>query len=222
MIKKIAFSLVLCCSFFTLQLAAQENSSEIGIKVGLTSANMHNNTSQGLGEFDMVSARHFHAGLFWNKYFNKNWGFGLELLYNPKGGRSADDFNSVGTIDYRFRFDYVSLPVLCKFRARNFILEAGPEFSYKNNVAVIGGAGGSYTGPAANEFWNTDFDVALVGGVAYQIKRFIVGLRYGQGLFNQTDATFTDANGEPLSDVVVKHRALQISLGYAIIATEKN
>lgn len=211
--KTIALSL--CLSFLAITLSnAQDKSSEFGIKAGLNVAKIADNSDLLPEGFDFTNARFFHGGIFWNKFFSDHWGTGLELLYTQKGGQQPLVLNDPDS-KYKLRFDYISLPLLAKFRFHNFIVETGTEIAYRINLDAIGDQ--TISVDLLEMTWDKKFDASLLFGLAYQIKKINVAVRYNYGLAGLTEIYYTDVNGEPLGDAVVhQNRVLQVSLGYAL------
>lgn len=212
---KRTIALSLCLSFLTIFAShAQDKSTEFGVKAGLNIANIvaYSNPIPDLMEFTSIS--YLHVGVFYNHYVDEHWALGAELLYNQKGGTSNPEFESNQPVT-KFRFDYLSLPLLLSYHIEGFGLEVGPQISYQFNVT-------GKSDPPINDkvlefIWGKEIEVAALVGLSYRINKFHFGLRYDFGLTSLTEFTYTDLNGEPIGDEV-KHwnRVLQFSLGYAL------
>ena len=213
--RRIALSLTLFLFSIPLLLRSQEVTSQFGIKAGLNLATMTNNASQDLGLFEYTYGRFIPVGVFWNRYFNSNWGIGLELQYNPRGGENSIDLNNTVVVeDYKIRLDYIALPITAKFRHNNFGLEAGAEVSFLTNVGTNNEA--VINRSMANHVWNRDFDFGIIGGISYNINRVLLNFRYGIGFNSLVDITFTDVNGEPIRNTTLQNRYFQFTLGYSL------
>lgn len=186
--KKRLLILTICLSAMTLSLYAQGNVSSsqsytlnFGIKAGVNMANITNGAADI--KFSPGMKTDFHAGAFANFHFGyRNEGspagtgmIGLqpEVLYSRQGF----------TIDGEaYNFDYLMVPVMLKlYLSDEFILEAGPYFSYlfgvSPNSTVINGAQISLSNLEGG------MDVGLGIGAGYEMKSGLtVGARYLLGL----------------------------------------
>ena len=77
----------------------------------------------------------------------------------------------------------------------------------------------AFTVAEARDIWNKSFDVGILFGVTYQLKRFLVGVRYTHGLPNQVDKSYRDEKGAPITkDIAIHNQAIHVSLGFLIIS----
>lgn len=218
---KKTFALSLCIALCGLSsfgiLQAQQSSSEFGIKAGLNVGNIVDNLNPPPEHFEFAHTTFFHAGIFWNHYFNQHWGTGIELLYNQKGGQNKLGLGTPVYSNYKLRFDYLSLPLIAKYRLQNLVLEAGAEMAYKFNLNVKSDL--EVNEAFVDAIWDQDFEVGLLVGLAYHIKKLQIGIRYNYGLSYLSNVAYTDANGEPIGEKLThNNRVLLFSVGYALIA----
>lgn len=212
--KQLTFLFVFSVFFFTLN--AQQNTPVFGVKAGLNLSDIHDDNQILPGGDEFTTANYYHFGVFFNHFFTDNFGLGAELLYNQKGAQNNTEINSPQNEDYKLRFDYFSLPLLLKYRLGNFVVEAGPEFSYRYNMALESDS--NVNEEFLDLIWTEDFDIGALLGISYQIKRLNVGLRYNLGLGKLSNITYTDPNGEPIgSGKSFQNRVLQLSVSYAIL-----
>jgi hypothetical protein len=212
--KQLTFLLLFTVISFTLN--AQENTPVFGVKAGINLSDIHDDMGILTEGLEFTTANYYHFGVFLNHQFSNNLGIGAELLFNQKGAQNNTTINSPQDEDYRLRFDYFSLPVLLKYRVGNFIIEAGPEFSYRYNIAVESDT--NVDEDLLKLIWTEDFDIGALLGLSYQIKRLNVGLRYNIGFGKLSEITFTNPNGEPLGDGKnFQNRVLQVSVAYVIV-----
>ena len=217
MAKQVAHFLIPLLLAISANLHAQDIGTQFGVKGGLTLATMNDYSGRDLGIFGMYNTRQGHIGLFWYKYITPNWGYGTEILYNPKGGRSIHDINETAFIQYALRLDYLSIPLLAKYRFDNFALETGLELSYKWNVDISNK--NAFTAAEADDIWDKHFDAGILFGITYQLKRLLVGVRYTHGLPNQVDKTYKDEKGAPITrNIAIHNQAVHVSLGLLIIS----
>lgn len=214
--KTIALSLFIALfgisTCFSLQ--AQSSAPSFGLKAGLNLATIADNNDLIPEEFDFTNARFLHGGIFWNKAFDDQWGLGIELLYNQKGGQNKLNLNPVENNEYKLRFDYLSLPLLVRYRIQNLGIEAGAELSYRVNLHVESDQ--VFSKEAVEAAWSNKADTGLLFGLSYQIKNLLVTARYNFGITNLAEFTYTDANGEPIGEVKHWNRVLQLSVGYLL------
>lgn len=147
------------------------------------------------------------AGVFLSVPFGKVIGFQPELIYSQKG------FKATGSVlgfdyDYKRTTTYLDIPLLLQIKpSSNFILLAGPQFSYLLETN--------------NEFNNTSNTVeeeingdnykknifGFVVGADVNLDQFVIGGRLGW------DISKSDSNGNSDSPRY-KNQVIQVTLGY--------
>lgn len=189
---RISFILVL-----TLLAGSVSAQPSAGIKAGLNLADivMTNYVNPDV-ESDLTVKAGLHAGVFLILPIEKRVGFTGELQYSNKGVSS----NS------RINLHYITVPLLAQYALQNdIVLEVGPELSYMMAATSdYGSEVGSY---------NDKFDLALNGGIRFDLDRWILGLRYSAGLFSVRDRV---VGGSTPDRVKYQNRVLQFSLGYKL------
>ncbi|RKS98153.1 porin family protein [Chryseobacterium defluvii] len=129
----------------------------------------------------------FHAGVLVNIPLSQKFSLQPEVLYNELGARSVNSFSEVTTgsttvktqDEYTSSLHYISVPLMLQMKpAKNFYIEAGPEFSYflngknKGESTVATTTGGVTTTQTASYSEDINKD---------DIKKFNVGLGLGLG-----------------------------------------
>ncbi|ROH99730.1 porin family protein [Chryseobacterium daecheongense] len=129
----------------------------------------------------------FHAGVLVNIPLSQKFSLQPEVLYNELGARSVISSSEVTTgsttvkkqDEYKASLNYISVPLMLQMKpAKNFYIEAGPEFSYflngknKGESTIATTTGGVTT--TQTESYSEDIDKDA-------IKKFNIGLGLGLG-----------------------------------------
>lgn len=176
--KKILFILV-SCVLFTLSAHAQK--VRYGVKAGFSYANVkvkNSNADDLLG---------LNAGVFAQYDLSSRFSIQPELLFTQGGAKG----------DYKLRLNYLTLPVMGKFRIiNNLTIEVGPQVGY----LISARSDGENLTKGFEEF-----SFALNFGLGYKImKHILVDIRYVQDFKNINAVT----------DVNMKNQMLQLAVGY--------
>jgi hypothetical protein len=196
---------ILCITFSSFQLKAQENDSsfEYGVKYGLL-------LSELKGTETLKSLRtSFNVGLVSEIKINSRFAIQSELLYARQG--SSDRGNIQGSFfENRINLDYFNLPILVKYYLKQGLaIELGPQFGYLVDAKYISKqAENSFVRSIDDNF--EEFDASLAAGVSYKTDwGFLVGLRYSLGL--------TDINNEfDLESNSLQNATFQLYFGYLL------
>ena len=138
------------------------------------------------------------AGLFSKFRFSKNFAFQPELFYSQKGTKYG---TSIG--DRTLSLTYFSLPLLGQYLpTQKLSVSAGPELNFRLGT------------PTAYR----TFDLTIVAGVSYWIKRLGIDLRYDHGFNNLIELEALDENGYETGQKKTfgSNRVLQLSLMYTL------
>jgi hypothetical protein len=159
----------------TVALAVEGHAQGVhfGVKAG---ASLTTYAGKGTDTFNNLTR--FHGGLVLNKALTNDGSFSLqpELLYSQKGAeveQSGSRFSS--------KLEYLDLPLLARFNAGGFFVEAGPQLGY------LLSHDSRFTGPAQSvKYRKLDFRYAA--GLGYQLESGLnAGVRYNGGLSDLFD-----------------------------------
>ncbi|WP_419870880.1 porin family protein [Chryseobacterium sp. CT-SW4] len=133
--KKLFLGLaIVSTSLAFAQQTIEKEPVSFGIKAG---GNASSFSEQKLG-FNNLKAGYY-AGVYANIPLSTEFSIQPEVIYNELGSRNVVSSRDVVTdavtanfrSEYRATLRYISVPVMVQFKpARNFYVEAGPEFSY--------------------------------------------------------------------------------------------
>lgn len=161
----------------------------------------------------------WHGG-FWGKLpLGKNWGIQAELLYIRKGANNIPVDQQAGWSESRIDYDYLDIPVMVYTQTGSFSLLAGVsvgkaiDFQWYDKTA-----GSRIESVFVKEIWDPGMDFSLIGGVALDLNRFRLAVRYLHALTpTLKDITLTDANGNSIRrENGGHHRNLMLSVGYTL------
>ncbi|NEM99255.1 porin family protein [Pontibacter burrus] len=113
--------LLLFC-FCSLAFAAV--AQQVGIKGGATYG-----TFSGDGAKDYDYRLGYAGGLFFQKYINDIIGTQVEILYTSRGAKNEFRSGS-NTIEDRFRYNYIDVPVMLHVSAGGLFFDLGPQASF--------------------------------------------------------------------------------------------
>lgn len=124
----------------------------------------------------------YNAGVAFEHQFTNNFALASELIYTRQGSSLSSNNNNVSD-KYITAFDYITLPVLLRFRPkgeRGFI-EAGGQIGY---LTSANGYRTSNRESTSSAFQHTNkIDAGLTGGIGYRLGKYIVvDLRYYHGM----------------------------------------
>ena len=170
----------------------------VGLKAGVSRTNLTGDNAQGLmGKFGG------HAGLVANAALSGGFSVQAELLYSQKGAAARNDSS-------RIQLNYVDLPVLLRYDAHRFFVEAGPQMGWL--VAANKTQRGSATLDEKPLFRAVAVGYAL--GVGYQLSGNLgVGLRYS-GDFRAVGKPDTYSYQYVATPAHPRNRVLQLSATY--------
>lgn len=177
--------------------AANAQEFTYGVKAGANLANVTNM------EADMKIS--LYAGAFAEYKFNDWLAVSPELLYSRQGAAYSE-----GGDKFKYRFNYINLPVLAKFYVIDGLsIDVGPQFGYMLNARVWGKVDGETATVDFEDAADVElnkFDIGIVAGATYNItENIFVQARYNFGL---TDG-IKDNPGK-----AAKNSVIQIGAGY--------
>lgn len=193
--KKIFTVLLISCTL--LSVHAQKSKREEGIKLGIKGGL---NVSNLMGDVEDQGMRtSVHLGLLAEIIVSDNFSVQPELLYSGQGSTytgSVPGFN-------RTKLDYVTLPVLAKFKLVNQLsFEAGPQLG----ILVSAKSKTNNSNDKIDGIKTLDF--GLGAGLEYELKNGVIFQgRYNLGL--------TNIGGDIVPDNKrASNSVIQVSVGY--------
>jgi hypothetical protein len=193
--KRIFVVLFATCSLLTVH--AQKSKREEGIKLGIKGGL---NVSNLMGDVDDVAIRtSVHLGLLAEIIVNDKFSVQPELLYSGQGSTYNGDIPGFS----RTKLDYVTLPVLAKFKlVNNLSLEAGPQLGF----LVSAKKKTNNSNDKIEGVKTLDFSVGA--GLEYELKSGVIFQgRYNLGL--------TNVGGDLVPDNKrASNSVIQASVGY--------
>lgn len=175
-------------------LLSRSPNSGIGIKGGVSFANLHGSDKDRLGSTSSLTS--YHAGVFAQLGISNFFSLQPELLYSRKG------FEREGTAH---RLDYLEAPVLAVFNiSDNLSAHLGPQVGVMMTAQEEGKE-------VDLERYHT-FDYGFAAGLEGKMGRFRLGARYAHGL---GDLLKRDTGGKSL-DADAKNGVIQVYLGVSL------
>ncbi|WP_210489482.1 porin family protein [Rufibacter aurantiacus] len=175
--KKVVF---LIAALFTTYFAQAQDGIKLGLKAGVNVSSVVGKDTENLGNLLGL-----HAGGFLDYGLSDQFSIRPELLYSLKGFYAEAEEEDFEYKSY-LTSHYIDLPVLGRFKAGNFFIEAGPTFSFllsakSRDEGEIMGEEYEETETVTDEF--NKFDLGVAAGVGYQFQSGLgLGLRYNRGL----------------------------------------
>ncbi|AKD02606.1 hypothetical protein PKOR_05060 [Pontibacter korlensis] len=172
-------------------LLSRSPNSGIGIKGGVSLANVHGSDKDKFGNVSNHTS--FHAGVFAQFGFGDFFSLQPELLYSRKGFERQDSV---------FRYDYLEVPVLAVFNiTNNFSVHLGPQ------VGVMVSA--KHEDQEIDLEPYNAFDYGASAGLEGQVGRFRLGTRYVHSL---GDLRKEDSSGNSIDENIM-NGVIQVYLG---------
>lgn len=176
----------------------------VGIKAGANFANQ--SISESVATVQSLSTEGvtgFHGGVYISINFSEKWGIQPEAFYSMVGSEIPS-----ATVDNLQKFNYLSVPVLLKFKPISFLsIEAGPQFSSLLSVKDID------KNSIEDQFKKSDFGLAL-GTTVHLPLGLNAGIRYVWGFTNVADVAANPDFSE------VKNTVFQVSVGWTLLGGE--
>lgn len=169
-------TLVVLLSIVTLLTTHGQNRTRFGVKAGVNAGQIQ--TSLTLTNL----LWRYNAGMAFEQQFTRNFALASELIYTRQGSRFSST-NGYVSDKYISAFDYVTLPVLLRFRPkgeRGFV-EAGGQIGYLLSANSYHTSDKDRT---FSSFQHTNkLDAGLTGGVGYRLgPHVVVDFRYYYGM----------------------------------------
>ena len=179
--KKIALLFCLC------SLAFASVAQQAGIKAGATYA-----TFKGKDAKDYDHRLGYTAGLFLQQHLNNVIGVQVEALYTSRGAQN--EFRSgANTVEDKFRYNYVDVPVMLHLSAGGLFVDLGPQVSFlakARQIREITPDAGNTTTSVKTDVTDHPYtvDFSYVAGIGYRGASNIgLEVRYTGGLKNIDD-----------------------------------
>lgn len=216
--------LIITFSLFTFLVHAQ-GESHVGIKAGLTNANIYgSDVAQLSTKGSPTTLQGFNFGVFVNSKMRKYFWLKSELLFIQKGATLSRQTSNGQEYSSKFKNQYIEVyPLSATFHWKGFQILAGPyvsmllkstqQDSVGNNVSVFGSAGSLAS-------YRQKLDAGIVLGIEYELPKLgiSIGARYTKGympLF-ENDGVLTATAGAPTpATQKIYNEALLFSVGYS-------
>ncbi|MBS1488421.1 MAG: PorT family protein [Bacteroidetes bacterium] len=209
----------------TSLLAQAQGETRIGIKAGLTSANLFGPDIHQLASGGSPSSLSgFHAGVFVNSKLTKNFWLKSELLYNHKNTSLPIHDKWGQQYSSEFKSHYIDLyPFSPTLHIKGFQVLAGPYVSMLLNASFLrkDSLGNSTTAIFGNSIQNSNYrqklDAGFVLGAEYELKWGIcIGVRYTHGFVPVIEdaAAVSPVNTPEKPQQKIYNKSLSISVGY--------
>jgi hypothetical protein len=173
---------------------AQMSPGSAGIKGGINSATLSNDTDESLDQ--LIGGV---GGVFVGRDINKNFGLQLEGLYSMRGAKAEGG-------DAKIKLNYIDVPVLARLGSQSangnkFYAFTGPQASFKVTSEV------EFLGETDDLDDDVEsFDFGWTAGVGADMGRVTLDARYTMGLMN-IDKTGNDT---------IKNRTFSVMVGFRL------
>ena len=178
---------LIAATFFGIATASAQSDKtgfEFGVRGGANFANI--TTTDYLGSPD--GRTNFYAGLVSELPLHERFSLQGEVFYSGQGYKRIYsiynvEFEDDVTFDYKFKADYIQVPLLAKFYiVEGLSVAAGPQFGFKVNEKIDHNTSSTSNGVALNPVNINTFDIQGTAGLEYKLKNglFIQG-RYSYG-----------------------------------------
>jgi len=195
--------LVLCLSV----VKAQKLPIQFGLKAGANFSNV--SISGGGTSFSLSSIAGFHGGAFVEIPAGVSFFIQPELVYNMLGAKLGEGFegeNGVDLSNIKLKTDYISVPVLAKYKIplTGLGIYTGPQYSFL--ASATGSLADGTEGSTKDSYKSGEF--AGIFGAEYFFNKIGISARYQFGLSNI--AKDAEADG------TMKNNTFAISLAFKL------
>jgi hypothetical protein len=213
------FSLLLLFLSLTITHVYAQGEAQIGIKAGVTSANITgSDVNQLSSNGSPATLEGFNFGVFVNSKIARNFWIKSELLTIQKGAVLQTKDASGTSTQSNFKSSYIDLyPISPTFHWRGFQLLAGPYVSMLLKSSIQDSS--VFGSPSNLSIYRQKLDAGIVLGAEYEFKeRISIGVRYTKGfvpLFEQP-GSLVNAPGKTPAIQNIYNESISISIGYAL------
>lgn len=168
--------------FCFLSLTVAASAQQLGIKAGVTYA-----TFKGDNAKNYDHRLGYAAGLFYQQHINELIGLQIEALYTSRGAQNEFREGS-NTIEDRFRYNYVDVPLLLHVSAGGLFFDLGPQASFlakARQIREVIPDGGNSTTTIKTDVTDNPYtiDLGYAAGIGYRGPSNIgLEVRYTGGL----------------------------------------
>jgi len=113
--------------FLFANILHAQNRFKVGLKVGISTSQVHGDTYEGFHKFG------FDGGATLNAKINEKWKAQFEILFVQKGSKFIGDANKGDLRFYLMQLNYIEVPILFQYEHKKFVLEIGPGVGYLIN-----------------------------------------------------------------------------------------
>jgi hypothetical protein len=198
--------------------ANSQNETRLGIKAGLTSANVNGaDVSQLSNNGSSTPLQGFHLGIFVNSKFKKNLWFKSELLYIQKGATLQVQDASGTQTKSKLKGNYIDIyPFSPTLHWKGIQLLAGPYVSMLVSASLQDTT--AFGKPSLLKSYRQKLDAGFVLGAEYESKWGItLGVRYTKGyvpLYEKPGNLVTSPSVTP-SIQNIYNESISFSVGYS-------
>lgn len=152
------------------EIYSQAKPMRFGARIGWN----YSFTNVEVGGVNVTGRSGINAGGVFEYWVSDLFAIHTNVLYNMKGNKWERDL-SVGTAEYTWAFDYLSIPILAKFAfgsQAKFYLVVGPEFSFLLSANEVKEGEGWPTGTGERDFkeYMNSFEFAGIFGFGVDIQ----------------------------------------------------
>lgn len=216
-------------------LKAQDGETRIGIREGITLANIYGADVSNISSGGRASTKwDLHLGVFVNSKISRKFWIKSEVVASHK----TIDLRVKDKWDQQYRSYFRSLyidvfPVSPTFLFHNVQLFAGPylgilvnsSIQQKDSLGVMSTNRTIFGMPHKNAEYRQKLDAGFVTGIEYEFDSGIsIGVRYVRGfvpLFENISQIVTNPSGPPPAVPKIFNQALSISIGYSFGSHQK-
>lgn len=186
-----------------------EAQSSFTLQTGL---NLSNVKFSGVDFNRPIARSGYFIGLRHQTEFSENLKFNTELQYSQDGFRIIPE----DIIDTRYHF--LRLIPQIEFNLNQLVgFFGGLNFgiNFKEETRLY--SGDWFKTPDFNNNFINEFDLGLVLGARYYLKKFSFSFSYNHGFVTSTKFSHTNQQEQTIGDTFGRNRSIQVGLGYTFI-----
>ena len=186
-----------------------------GLKAGWTYAQFQD-LNESVTRLSSEPKSYYHIGGYLDAGLTDDLWLGTELLFSVKGGNMFYIRpGSSGEDKVQVRLNYLSIPVLLKYKVGPILLVGGPGFNFQFDERVEDED--RTVSEIAEEVWDQDFELTAIGGLEVNLGRIRLGARYNYGLTDLIEFQTTDENGNNTGEESIgRNSSFDLFVGFSI------
>lgn len=206
-------------SAFCAITAQSQNETRLGIKAGITSANITgSDVSQLSNGGDASTLQGFHLGIFVNSKVKNNFWIKSEMIYIQKGATLQTRDASGNQSQAKLKSSYIEVyPLSPTFQWKGIQLLGGPYVSMLLSASLQDTS--SFGVPSSLTSYRQKLDAGLMLGVEYETKWGIsIGVRYTKGFVPLYEKPGNLVSNPTITPHIqnIYNESISISLGYSL------